>query len=110
MTPRDPGRQPERTALAWYRTALALLLFALLSLNIGLVRGSALPVLAAFAAGGAAAAMFQFARSRSTYAEDAPIEPIRAAALLAAFSVIVLAGLHGADVVADLVAGLSVPS
>jgi uncharacterized membrane protein YidH (DUF202 family) len=105
MIPRDPGRQPERTALAWYRTALSLMLFALLSLNIGLVRHNAAAVLAAFAAGGAAAAMFQFARSRSTYAENAPIEPIRAAALLAAFAVIVLAGLHAAGVILDLMAG-----
>ncbi|MFB9310714.1 uncharacterized membrane protein YidH (DUF202 family) [Agromyces hippuratus] len=56
----DPGLQPERTALAWSRTALALAVNALLSMRAGFVTGQ--PVLVAvgallFAASGAAVAI-----------------------------------------------------
>ena len=56
----DPGLQPERTALAWTRTALAIAVNALLSLRAGLIEGE--PMLVAvgillFAASGAVVAV-----------------------------------------------------
>lgn len=41
-TARDPGLQPERTSLAWTRTALAVLLNALVALRGAWIDGSAM--------------------------------------------------------------------
>jgi uncharacterized membrane protein YidH (DUF202 family) len=47
---RDPGLQPERTALAWQRTALSAAVAAVLLLRSGLTRNAPLEVAAAVCA------------------------------------------------------------
>lgn len=57
---RDPGLQPERTALSWTRTALVVAVNALLALRTGLVQGEPWLVavgLVLIGAGGAVAAI-----------------------------------------------------
>ncbi|MET8999246.1 DUF202 domain-containing protein [Amycolatopsis sp. NPDC004169] len=50
MSERDPGLQPERTALAWRRTALSAAVAAAVLLRTGLVEASALALTAGFGA------------------------------------------------------------
>lgn len=52
MTGRDPGLQPERTALAWQRTGLSAAVVAVLLVRSGVVGSSPLEI-----AGGACAAV-----------------------------------------------------
>jgi hypothetical protein len=49
MTRRDPGLQPERTRLAWRRTALGATGISLLAARLALVEGAPLGLLAAVA-------------------------------------------------------------
>lgn len=79
----DPGLQPERTALSWTRTSLAIAVNALLSLRAGLVAGE--PAMVAvgallFAAAGAAVAVGAV-RRRQLMGETLTITPPRGALL-----------------------------
>ncbi|MBT2516521.1 DUF202 domain-containing protein [Streptomyces sp. ISL-90] len=95
----DPGLQPERTALAWSRTALALAVNALLSMRAGLVVGE--PWLVAigallFAACGAAIAVGT-ARRRQLSGVRLVITPPRGALIgVAAATLLASAGGVGA--------------
>lgn len=61
----DPGLQPERTGLAWARTAAGVMLNALLTLRAGLVSDNSALVAAGLLLALSAAALFSYRRSRA---------------------------------------------
>jgi uncharacterized membrane protein YidH (DUF202 family) len=92
----DPGLQPERTALSWTRTALAIAVNALLSIRAGFVAGE--PWLVAvgvllFAASGAVVAIGT-ARRRQLSGDRLVITP-PTGALLAVAAATLLASIGG---------------
>ncbi|HET6672802.1 MAG TPA: DUF202 domain-containing protein [Agromyces sp.] len=99
----DPGLQPERTALSWSRTALAIAVNALLSIRAGFVAGEpwlvAIGVLL-FAASGAAVAIGTV-RRRQLSGDQLVITP-PTGALVGVAAATLLASLGG---VASVVVG-----
>ncbi len=62
----DPGLQPERTALAWTRTAVVLLLDSLLMLRIGVHDGSVAVIAISLSLFAACLFTFGFAKFRES--------------------------------------------
>ncbi len=90
MQPRDPGLQPERTALAWRRTALAMTVNAILVMRTGMT-GRSRALMIAGVLLGACALMLMGASvlRRRQLAAGAPSAPSQG--LLAATTLAVLA-------------------
>jgi uncharacterized membrane protein YidH (DUF202 family) len=94
---RDPGLQPERTALAWRRTATGLLLNAVLALRVGWVEESAGLVATSLALILAAACVFVVGSSRGSQlaAHGGSAAPLRSGSVLGITAVTLVAALTG---------------
>lgn len=101
MTVRDPGRQPERTRLAWRRTVLTVTIVALLAIRLATQSSGAAPQLLALAAV-LAGWLVVLVVSWRRIAAMAAVEP---AAVRRAVPLTVLAALWFAGVGVALVAG-----
>lgn len=100
-TRRDPGLQGERTALAWTRTALALLVNALLLTRAGLVhRSSPVAVVGAVLLGIALLVAWYGSRRRAQVTSPAQPQAPPARAMLGIAGVALLASLSGLGVIA----------
>ena len=92
---RDSGLQPERTALAWTRTAFAILANAVISLRAGFISGS-VPLLAlAVALLLGAAYTFRFASVRRRVLLHHDVVPVPAAAMALTSAIVLAACLAG---------------
>lgn len=68
---RDPGLQPERTGLAWWRTALSITAVALLALRTALTAGSGWSLAASVIGAAAAVVLLLVGWDRPAYRPDA---------------------------------------
>ncbi|PJJ62151.1 uncharacterized membrane protein YidH (DUF202 family) [Compostimonas suwonensis] len=92
---RDHGVQPERTALSWNRTALALVVNALLAIRSGWVGGFAGFTVVGAVLLLAAVAAVVYGTHRRRELDREPTRPVPPAAVLAAAGVTLLACAAG---------------
>lgn len=93
ILPRDPGLQPERTALAWHRTGWAIMLNAVLGMRMGVSNSSPGVTILALALMAASGVVFWFGtyRRRALLASQPPKGATAATLLLLAAVVAVVA-------------------
>lgn len=96
----DPGLQPERTALAWSRTAMALLVNALLLLRMSIQGSPASLLVVALALAMAGLTLFRFARVRTIQLRMSPVAWCNRRIIFITASVSVMAAATGAIAIA----------
>ncbi len=91
--PRDPGRQPERTALSWRRTLLAATVAALLAARMGVAQPTPVALVAVAAVAAGWLAILVLATRRMTAMAAAEPGPVNWAVPLTTLVTAVYAGL-----------------